>query len=184
MVTYLSFVEFILFSWTSLFFGYSFNEAYHTSECQVHSEDKLLLFSAFSARHCYGIWVSFISRNYVIGFSTSKDNSLCVFILWRPHGNQLIFRSLKIRHVLIFLAGSSSISDMVGGSASPLTHTWLIESKILTCLTYLVMIERVGKRDSLSHCHYPVILADNYCQLTVKCIRVSYFLVTVVIRKY
>ena len=87
MVTYLSFVEFILFSWTGLFFGCSFNESYHTPECQFHSEDKLLLFFAFSARYCFGIWVSFISPNYVFGFSKSKGNSLCVFILWRSHGN-------------------------------------------------------------------------------------------------
>ena len=40
MIPYFSFVEFILFSWTSLFFGYLLNEAYHTPECQVHSEDK------------------------------------------------------------------------------------------------------------------------------------------------
>ena len=94
MVTYLSFVKFILFSWTSLFFGYTFNEAYHTPACQVHSEDKLLLFSAFSARHCFGIWVSFISTSYVLGFSTSKGNSLCVSIFWRPHGNWLILYRL------------------------------------------------------------------------------------------
>ena len=34
------------------------------------------------------------------------------------------FRSLKIHHVLIFLAGSSSVPTMVEASASPLTHTW------------------------------------------------------------
>ena len=47
----------ILKSW-HLFFGYWFNEAYHTSECWVHSKDKLLLFSAFYAWHYFGIWVS------------------------------------------------------------------------------------------------------------------------------
>ena len=67
---------------------------------------------------------------------------------------------------------------MVEGSASPLTHTWLIECEVLPCLSHLVIIERVRESDSLSPCHYPVILADYYRQLMVKCIRVSYFLVT------
>ena len=34
---------------------------------------------------------------------------------------------------------------------SPLTHTWLIESEVLPCPSCLVIIERVGVRDSLSH---------------------------------
>ena len=68
--------------------------------------------------------------------------------------------------------------------ASPPTHTWLIESKVFWCLSRLVMIERTGGRDSLSHCHYPVILAYYYHPLMVKCIIVSYFLVTIYIYIY
>ena len=34
------------------------------------------------------------------------------------------------------------------------------------------------ERESLPHYHYPVILGYYYRPLTVKCIRVSYFLVT------
>ena len=64
MVSYLSFVEFILFSCTSLFFEYSFKEAYHIPECQVHSDDKLLLFSVFSARSLRGIVLEFVFLSY------------------------------------------------------------------------------------------------------------------------
>ena len=67
--------------------GQVFSLRIHLTECQVHSEVKFLPFSAFSVRHCFGIWVSFISPNYVLGFSTRKGNSLCVFIFWRPHGH-------------------------------------------------------------------------------------------------
>ena len=148
MVTYLSFVEFILFSWTSLFFGYSFDEACHTLECQVHSADKLVLFSALAARHCFGIWVSFISPNHVLGFSTSQGNSLCVFIFWRLHGKSYasspgdewtatnnvstpgnewmatnLFSAIwKFTSGWFFLAGSSSVPITVEGLA-PRRHT-------------------------------------------------------------
>ena len=153
MVTYSSFVEFILFSLTSFFFGYSFNEAYHTPGCQVHSLDKFLLFPAFSARHGFGIWVSFISPNYVLGFSTSKSNSLCVLSFDDHMATNLVSVVWKFSTCwFFFLAGSSSVPNMVEGSASPLTHTRLIESEVLTCLSHLVMVERVGERDSLSHC--------------------------------
>ena len=104
MFTYLSFVELILFSGTSLFFGYSFNEAYHTLECQVHSVDKLLLFSAFSVWHCFGIWVSFISKLCFWFFNEQRQ------LLVRLHPvtttwQLTYFRSLKNDHVLIFLGG-------------------------------------------------------------------------------
>ena len=34
---------------------YSFNKTYHTSECRVQSNDKPLLFSAFSVWHYFGL---------------------------------------------------------------------------------------------------------------------------------
>ena len=79
------------------------------------------------------------------------------------------FRSLKNHHVLIFLAVSSSVPNMVKGSASPLTHTWLIESEVLPYLSHLVMTERVGVRDTLSPFHYSLILAYYYRPLIVAC---------------
>ena len=68
--------------------------------------------------------------------------------------------------------------------ASPPTNTWLLESEALPRQHHPAKIERVGERDSLSF-HYsvyyyrPLILARYHCPLTDKCIRVSYFLVTV-----
>ena len=116
--------------------------------------------------------------NYVIGFKTNKGNSLCVFILcringnllcvftlWWINGNKLIFRSLKIHHVLIFLAGSSSVPIMVEGSASPLVHTWLIESEVLPWPYLFVMIEKLGERETVfptansAYYYRPLILA-------------------------
>ena len=41
-----------------------------------------------------------------------------------------------------------------------------------------------GERDNLSPYHYPVILAYYYRLLAIKCIRLSYFLVTVCINIY
>ena len=96
-----------LFSWTSLFFGYSFNEAYHTPECWVHPDDKLLLFSAYSAWHYFGIWVSFISQIIFLVFQWTKatpcvssffDNHMATLMhlhLWWMNGYWLIFCSLK-----------------------------------------------------------------------------------------
>ena len=78
-----------------------------------------------------------------------------------------------------FFGGLFLATKYCRGFASPLTHTWLFGIEVLTCVSLLVMIERVGERNSLAHCHYPVILASYYRPQTVKCIRVSYFLVTV-----
>ena len=47
----------------------------------------------------------------------------------------------------LFLVGSSSVPNMVEGSASPLTYTWLIESEALPYPHHPVMIERVGERE-------------------------------------
>ena len=95
------------------------------------------------------------------------------------------FRSFKIHHVLALFGGFFLSTNYGRWFASPLlTHTWLIENDVLPCLSHLVMIQRVGERDSLFHCHYPVILAYYYRPLTVKCIKVSYFLVTIYIYIY
>ena len=55
------------------------------------------------------------------------------------------FSGLKIHHVLILVL-SSLVPIMVADLL--LTHTWLIESEVLQCLSYLVMIERgEGERE-------------------------------------
>ena len=120
-------MEFILFLWTSLFFGYLSNEAYHTLECRVHSEGKLLLFSAFSAWHYFGIWISFISQIMFLVFQQTKATP-CVSSFFDDHmatlmclhlvmneGQLTYLCSLKIHHVLISLAGSSLVPNMVEG---------------------------------------------------------------------
>ena len=52
-------------------------------------------------------------------------------------------RSLKIHHVLAFFAGFFLCTKHNPKFASPLTHTWLIESEDLLCPYHLVIIERV-----------------------------------------
>ena len=179
-----------LYSSTSLSFGYSFNETYHVSECWFIQK----ISSFFSLRvHCAALFWNlgfFISQIMFLVFQWTKatpcassffDDHVATLMCLHPVMNErllIIIRSLKFHHVLIFLAGSSSVLNMVEEYASPLTHIWLIESEALTCLSQLVMIERVGVRDSLAHCHNPVILANCYRPLTVKCNRVSYFFVT------
>ena len=138
---------------------YSFNETCHTSECWVQSNDKPFLFSAFSGRHYFGLW---------------RLHSL---INERPLTS---FRSFKKITFLFSLVVSSSIPNMVEGSSSPLTHTRLIGSEVLPCPHLLVIIERVKERYSLRS-PYSVILIYNYRSLTVKCIRMSYFLITICI---
>ena len=69
--------------------------------------------------------------------------------------------SFKIHHEFTFF-GAFFLS-------SPLTHIWLIESKVLPYPYHLVMIERVEERDSLSF-HYSayyyslLIRACHYCR--------------------
>ena len=124
---------------------------------------------------------------YVLGFSTNKGNSLCIFIFWQllcvsPCDEWMATNLFSVvwKFTTCWFFGGLFLGTKYGrGFASPLTHLWLIESEILPCLSHLVIIERVGERDSLSPCHYHIILAYYYRPLTVKCIRVSYFLVTI-----
>ena len=178
--------------WTSLPFGYSFNEAYHTSECWFIQK----INSFFSLRVlCMALFwnLGFFHIQIMSSFSTNKRQLLVCLHLsgtWqlfmRLHSvmnewQLSSFRSFKIHHVLALFGGFFLSTNHGRRFASlPLTHTWLIESEVLPCLSHLVMIEKVGERDSLSYCHYPVIFAYYYHSLMVKCIRVSYFLVTAV----
>ena len=169
-----------LSSWTSIFFRYSFNEAYHSSDCWVHSKEKFFLFSHGSLR---GIILEFGFLSYLKLCSLLFNEQTQLLMRLHPLRNtrkyimcplpltttwllimrlhlvmnewQLTyFRSLKNYHVLIFfffLAVSSSVPNMVEGSASPLTYIWLIESEVLPCLSHLVIIERgEGETASLS----------------------------------
>ena len=97
---------------------------------------------------------------------------------------QLIyFCSLKNYHVLVF--GGFSLNTNCGRrSASPLTHTWLIESEVFPRLSHLVMLERVGEKDGLSHANSadyyrrPIASVSHFLSPQPgECIRVSYFLV-------
>ena len=91
--------------------------------------------------------------NYILGFSTNKRQLFMrlhpLTITWQL----TYFCSLKNYHVLTF--GSFSLNtNRCRNSASPFTHTWLIGSEVLLRLSHLVMIERLGKRDGLSHCQF------------------------------
>ena len=150
----------------------------------------------FFARHFFGIWVSSCLKLCSWFFDEQRQ----LFMRLHPSRNKrqlayLPYPKLRLHPVVNerqltyfpWLENSPCV-DFFGGLflstkygrefASPLTYTWLIESEALPCLSPLVIIERVGERDSLSPCYYPVILAYYYRPLTVKCIRVSYFLVT------
>ena len=171
-----------LSSWTSLSFGYSFNETYHVSECWCIQKISFSFLSGFSARHYFGIWVSSYPKLCSWFFDEQRQ-----FLMRLHHSRN------KRQLTYLPLSENSPRADFLGGlflgtkygrrPASPPTHTWLIESEALPRLHHPAMIERVGERDSLSF-HYsayynrPLILACYRRQLTAKCIRASYFLVT------
>ena len=104
----------------------------------------------------FGIRVSFISQIMFLVFRQTKGNSLCVFILWplsmrlHPMMNE---RQLTYIHSLknyFDFFGIFSLGPNHGRRfASPLTHTWLIGSEVISCLSHLVMIER-GEREMAS----------------------------------
>ena len=145
----------------------------------VHSKDMFFLFSQGSL---HGIILDFgflHIPNYVLGFSMNKGNSLCVFIPRGINGNWLIVCSLKIRQVLIFwwALPRYQIWSRVCffADAHMANREWGPSMPIPPCNNR----EGGRARDCLSSCHYPVIIAYYYRPLTVKCIRVSYFLVTI-----
>ena len=111
-------------------------------------------------------------------------------LIMHPHPvmnkrQQTYFHSLKNYYVLTF--GRFSLNTNRGRrSASPLIQTWLIESEVLPCLSYLVMIERVGERDGLSaansayYYRRPIASVSHFLSSQPgECIRGSYFLVTI-----
>ena len=116
-------------------------------------------------------------------------------LIMRPHPvmnkrQQTYFHSLKNYYVLTF--GRFSLNTNRGRrSVSPLIQTWLIESEVLPCLSYLVMIERVGERDGLSaansayYYRRPIATVSHFLSSQPgEYIRVSYFLVTIYIYIY
>ena len=151
-----------LFSWTTLFFGYSFNEAYHTSEFEFIQRRRFFFSLMVLCAALFWNLGFFHIPNYVLGFSTNKRQLLMrlhpltttwqLFMRLYPVMNDqqlTYFRSLKNYHVLV--SGDFSLNTNRGRrSASPLTHTWLIESNVLPCLSHLVMIERVKERETAS----------------------------------
>ena len=116
----------------------------------------------------------FHTPNYVFGFSTNKSNSLCVLILWAinghsscvftlwcMNGNELIFRSLKIHHVLIFwralLRYQSWSKVCFSADAHMVNREWGLPMPLSACN------DREGwSRDGISHFHYSVILGCYY----------------------
>ena len=106
-------MEFILFSWTSLFFGYLFSETYHTLKFEFIQK----ISSFFSLR------VLCTALFWNLGFFISQTMFLVFWqrqLLIRLHPlrnkRQLIyFHSLKVHLMLIFSAGSSSVPNMVEG---------------------------------------------------------------------
>ena len=129
-------------------------------------EEALSFLSGFSEQHYFGIWVSFISPNYVSSLSDEKTATLHVSpplttkwqLIMRLHPvmnkwQLTCLRSLKIHHVLAlggcFFHGTNHSRRF----ASPLTHTWLIEGEVLPCSYHHVIIERSKERDGLCF-HY------------------------------
>ena len=101
---------------------------------RIHSKEKLFSFLlVFPVRHYFGIWVSSVSQIMCLHSPTKK--------------RQLVsFRSLKNYHVFAILP-----------FIPPLTHTWLIESGVLSWPCHLVLIGRVKEKRPF-HFHYSWLL--------------------------
>ena len=101
--------------------------------------EALSFLSGFSARHCFGIWVSFISQITCLHSPANKSQLTSL-------------RNLKIHYVFFcFLGGGFFLSANHGHRfASPLTHTWLIESGVLPCPSQLVLKRGLERDASLS----------------------------------
>ena len=135
-----------------------------------HSGKKRVQGAAVSKGHVGSLRGHKIARHY--WFHRTRCNATCWF----------------------FLAGSSSVPIMVEGSASPLTHTWLIECEALPHPHHLVMIKKVGGGETAFLFFILLTTIVHWFLLATivgrrlhpppqlgKCIRVSYFLVTIYI---
>ena len=106
--------------------------------------EALSFLSGFSARHYFGIWVSFHIQITCLHTPTKKRQLImCIHPLINKW--QLInLRSLKI-HKVLALGGCFFLSTTHGRRfASPPTHTRLIESEVLPY--HLIIIESVEQR--------------------------------------
>ena len=91
-----------LSSWTSLFFGYLFNEAHHTSEFEF-IQRRSFFFSLIVLCTAW-LWnLDFLHiPNYVLSFSTNKRQLLMCLHPSMSKWQLFSFCSLKIYHVLAF----------------------------------------------------------------------------------
>ena len=145
-----------LFLWTSLFFWYSFNKGYYTSEFEFIQK----ISSFFSLRVlCAALFWNlgfFCIPNYVFIFNKQKAtahvsspfNCMATFYASSPSDEWTATNLVSIVWKFItcwFFFGRLFLSTNHGQRpASPPTHTWQIESESLPCPHHLLMIERVG----------------------------------------
>ena len=122
----------------------SFNEGHRPLSANLFRGEAFSCLSEFSAWHDFGIWFSSVFSIMCLRSPTNKRRLVS-------------FRSLKNDHVLAFLAVYSSAPIMVAVRLSPLTHTWLIESGILSWSCHLVLIGRVEEKRTF-HSHYSWLL--------------------------
>ena len=172
-----------LSSWTSLFFGFSFNEAHHTSEFEFIQRRSFLLFSQSSL---HGITLEFGSLSYTklcLHFSMNKRQ---LIMCLHPSMNKrqlLCFCSLKNYLVLVFWRFipqyQSWLQVCFSAEAYMANREWGSPMPISACTK-----KRVGERDtSLSI----ILLTTIVCRASEwyllspqprECTRVSDFLVT------
>ena len=149
-----------LSSWTSLFFGSSFNEVYHISECWPIQRRSLFFSSQCSLRGMtFEIWVSFVSQ-IMFSFSASKRQLLMCLHPWANKWQLTSFHSWKIHHVLAFghfLPQYQSWSHVClsAADACMANREWGYHRSMSPC-------NNSGwKRDNLSYFHY----SANSCLL-------------------
>ena len=180
-----------LFSYRGQVFSLGIRLTRLTIPCPVHSEHKLLLFSAFSARRYFGIWISFIFQIIFLVFQRTKATPyasssceewtatiLCIFTQQWLNGAYLIclhsvmneqrlsyFRRLKNHHVLDFLL--PFLSQYQSWSQICLSvDTYMANRVWCTPMLISPWNDRGWERDSFSHGQFSLLLSSvDSCRL-------------------
>ena len=139
-----------LSSWTSIFFGYPFNKARHTSQCESIQWRSFFLFSQGSL------------RGIILGFGFLPYPKLYVFTLRRINGNYLASVVWKITTCWLFCL---SFLRKNHGRCRPLSADAYTANKEGDSLMTMSTSANMGglKREGLST---DTILGYNYSQLT------------------
>ena len=104
-----------------LSFGYSFNETYHVSECWfIQKVSSFFFLRVLCAALFWNLGFFISQRQFLLCLHPSRNKRQLSYFPWFENSPRVDFFS-----------GLSLGTKYDQGFASPLTHTWLIESEVL-----------------------------------------------------